>query len=208
LKASNNQVSQPEDDGDIRGEIERIARVSNMLVTGHSNLRERYAKRALALDVTILGVSVWLTSVVFVEPKIGLTLTPFHMDPQIWIGLLSIATLFLSVIQLRVDWKGQSDAHKRSADIYSKVKSETRHLLEAKRAITREDARELLIQYELSSDLGCSIPENEFLKQKTEHLKKVAISKFLDKHPGASITLLRLRLWWHSNITKRGAPIV
>jgi hypothetical protein len=201
-------VTQPEFDGDIRGEIERIARVSNMLITGHSNLRERYARRALLLDTTILAVSVWLTSVVFVEPRIGLTLTPFHLDPQIWIGLLSIVTLFLSVVQLRVDWKGQSDAHKRSADIYSKVKSDTRHLLEAKRAITREDAGQLLIQYDLSSDLGCSIPENEFLKQKGKHLTKVAISKFLDKHPAAWIPLLRLRLWWHSNVTNRRAPIL
>lgn len=208
LKASENTVSELNADGDIRSEIERIARVSDMLITSHSNLRERYARRALLLDTAILAASVWLTSIVFVEPKIGLTLTPFHLDPQIWIGLLSILTLFLSVVQLRVDWKGQSDAHMRSADIYFKVKSGTRYLLESKKVITREDAHELLIQYGLSSALGSPIPERDFLKQKAKHLTKIAISKFLDRHPAGSILLLRLRLWWHSNITSRRTPII
>jgi hypothetical protein len=189
--------------GDIRNEIERIMRVSDMLITGHSNLSERYDNRALALDCAILALSVWLTSVVFVEPKIGLTLTPFHLDPQIWIGVLGIFTLFLSVVQLRVDWKRRSDGHKRSAEMYAKVKSGCRYLLESKKLITRDDAQELLAHYDLSASLGSAIPEKEFLRQKSNHLTKIAISRFLDKHPAASVTLLKIRLWWRCNISNR-----
>jgi hypothetical protein len=189
--------------GDIRNEIERVKRVSDMLVTGHSNLREKYDRRALALDCAILALSVWLTSVVFVEPKIGLTLTPFHLDPQIWIGLLGIFTLFLSVVQLRVDWKRRSDGHKRSAEMYSRVKTGCRYLLESRSVITRDAAQELLAQYDLSASLGNPIPEKEFLGQKRKHLTKVAISKFLDKHPAASVKLLKIRLWWRCNIGNR-----
>jgi hypothetical protein len=189
--------------GDIRNEIERIMRVSDMLITGHSNMREKYDSRALVLDSAIIALSVWLTSVVFVEPKIGVRLTPLHFDPQIWIGLLSIFTLFLSVVQLRVDWKRQADGHKRSAEMYSKVKAGCRYLLESKKVITRDTAQEVLAQYDLSGSLGSPIPEREFLRQKGKHLTKVRISKFLDKHPSASVPLLRARLWWRCNISNR-----
>src|SRR5580700_3127453 len=98
---------------DCSQEIERIRRVSDMLATAHANLRERYSHRAVILDVAVLPLSTWLVSVVFVEPRINLKLTPSGIDPQIWVGLLGILTFFLSIVQLRVDWKRRSDAHKR-----------------------------------------------------------------------------------------------
>ena len=196
-------MSEPSVKADLRNEVLRILRVSDMLATGHSNLRDKFKRRAFVMDVSIIASSVWLTSVVFVEPKIGLTLTPFHLDPQIWVGLLSIATLFLSVAQLRVDWKGQSDSHGRCCEMHSRIKAKCRNLLESKEVLVREDAHELFTQYGLSSELGCPIPENEFLRQKNKHLTKVVISRFLDKHPAASVGVLKLRLWWRSNITTR-----
>jgi hypothetical protein len=206
-KASNRSVAESSIAGDMRSEIERILRVSDMLVTAHANLRGQNENKALALDSAILGSSIWLTSVVFVEPKIGLTLTPFHLDPQIWVGLLSISTLFLSVIQLRVDWKRQSDAHKRSGEMYSKIKADCRYLLESKKIVTRDDAQSLLTRYDMSADLGCPIPEDEFLKQKGKHLTKVVVSKFLDRSPASSITLLKIRLWWRCNVRNRKEPL-
>lgn len=188
---------------DLRGEVERIKRVSDTLITAHSSLREQFARKALLLDATILAFTVWITSVVFVEPKIGLSLTPFHFDPQVWIGLLSILTLFLSIVQLRVDWKGRADAHQRSCDMYSRVKAECRYLLESTDAITRERGQNLFSQYELSGQQGLAVPEGQFLKLKKKHLTKVAISKMLDRRPGSSIALLRARLWWRANIARR-----
>lgn len=161
--------------GDIRGEIERIRRVSDMLVSGHSNVSEKFDRYALALDCAILALTVWITSVVFVEPRIGLALTPFRIEPPIWIGLLSILTLFLSVVQLRVEWKRKSNGHKRSAEMYSKAKANCRYLLESNKLITRDDAKEVLILYDTSGNWGSPMLEKEFLKQKGKHLTKVAI---------------------------------
>jgi len=87
-------------------------------VTAHANLRERYVRRALVLDLDGFGSLVWLTAVVFVEPRLNLKLTPFHLDPQVWVGVLGAFAFFLSIVQLRVDWKGRSDAHKRAFDQY------------------------------------------------------------------------------------------
>ena len=95
---------------DFRAEIERIRRVSDMLVTGHANLRDRYSRWATLLDLAVMALSTWLTAVVFIEPRLNVKLTPFGIDPQLWVGLLGVFTFFLSIVQLRVDWKGRSDA--------------------------------------------------------------------------------------------------
>jgi hypothetical protein len=54
----------------------------------------------------------------------------------------------------------------------------------------------------MASAVGVEIPERFFLKAKRRHLMKVAISKHLDTHPGASIVLTRMRLWWRGNFGK------
>jgi len=183
------------DSNDCRPEIERIFRVSDMLVTAHANLREKYARRALLLDLAILGISVWLTAVVFIEPRLSFKLTPFNLDPQVWVGLLGVLTLFLSILQLRVDWKGRSDAHRRSLDLYAEVKNECRYLLSSDGGLTREACQHALAMFELSSDVGRPIPESEFLRQKRKHLQKVEMSRYLDTHPGASLMAMKFRMY-------------
>lgn len=184
---------------DFRGEIDRVLRVSDMLVTAHANLRERHSRRAVILDLTILASSLWLTAVVFIEPRLNVKLTPFHLDPQLWVGLLGIFTFFLSIVQLRVDWKGQSDAHKRSFDLYVEVKNECRYLMSSDGILTRDGCQRALTMFELAGDVGRQIPEKEFLKQKRKHLQKLEMSRYLDTHPWASLILLKLRMWWNTN---------
>jgi hypothetical protein len=82
----------------ITGEIDRIRRVADMLCTGHAILRDRFARYALFLDLSILGLSLWLVALAFVAPQIEVDLTPFHLRKEIWIGLLSIGTFFLSLV--------------------------------------------------------------------------------------------------------------
>jgi hypothetical protein len=170
-----------------------------MLVTSHSNLRDRYNRRAALLDLAILALSLWLTSVVFVEPRINVKLTPFGMDPQVWIGLLGIFTFFLSIVQLRVDWKGKADAQKRSFDLYVEVKRETVYLLLSEHTLTTENCQRVLSRYDLATNVGTILPNSDFLPQKQKHLRKLEISRYLDGHPSASILLLKLKLWWRDN---------
>ena len=151
---------------ELRAELTRVRRVADMLTTAHAHLRDRFRLRAIALDLLILGLSTWLTGVVFVEPRIGLKLTPRSMDPQIWIGLLSIATFFLSVVQLRVDWKGRSDAHRRTFDLYAEVKRECGYLLASEDVLTRDKCQRVLARYDMATDVGCPLPERDFLPRR------------------------------------------
>lgn len=186
---------------DARWEIERIRRVSDMMCTGHAGLRDRYGRWALAIDLAILGLSTWLVALAFVRPRINLSLTPFSLDPQIWGGLLATLTFFLAVVQMKVDWKGRSDAHKHSLAIYADVHRQAGYMLALGGGdLNEQECRRLLERYDLAGAVGIGIPEAEFLPQKRRHQTKIAISKHLDTHPAASICLTRLRFWFRDNL--------
>ena len=186
----------------IRDELHRIRRVSDMLCTAHAGLRDRYSRLGLFLDLSVLGLSTWLVALAFVEPRIGVSLTPFGMDSQIWGGLLATCTFFLTIVQLKTDWKGRSDAHRRTLDLYAEVKREAGFLLASG---TLDDAavRRVLARYDVASAVGIAVPERDFLPQKKRHLVKVQLSKRLDTLPGSSLILARLRLWWLNSIRGR-----
>ena len=86
-------------------EIRRIRRVSDQLSTGHAILRDRYAHKALALDLLILACSTWIVALAFVSPDYATRLTPFHWNSGLWMGTLSAATFFASIVQIKTDWK-------------------------------------------------------------------------------------------------------
>jgi hypothetical protein len=180
-------------------ELQRIRRVSDMLCTAHAGLRDRYSRWALFLDLSILGLSTWLVALAFVEPRIGVSLTPFGMDSQIWGGLLATCTFFLTIAQLKTDWKGRSDAHRRTLDLYAEVKREAGYLL-ASGALDDAAVRRVLARYDVASAVGIAVPERDFLPQKKRHLVKIELSKRLDTMPGSSLIFARLRLWWLNSI--------
>jgi hypothetical protein len=180
-------------------ELRRIRRVSDMLCTAHAGLQDKYARQALITELITLAASTWLVALVFVEPRINLNLTPGRLDPQVWIGLLSTATFFLTILQMRTDWRGRADAHGRSLEMYAEVKRECGYLLASGSTISRAECQRILARYDMATDVGLRVPENAFLKYKKRHLTKVAVSKHLDAHPGASLVLFRWALWKRDN---------
>lgn len=182
----------------IREELIRVRRVSDMLCTGHAALRDRYARFALALDLLTLGVSTWLVALAFVEPHLSVRLTPFGLDSQIWIGTLGTGVFFLTLVQMKTDWKGRSDAHKRALDAFAEVKREAGYLLSTGEC-GDESSRRVFARYDMASSVGVPITESDFLAQKQHHLVKIALSKELDRRPAASLVWLRVRFWWRDN---------
>ena len=184
-----------------RQEIERVQRVSDMSCSAHANLRDRYRRHAWLLDLSIFAPATWLVALVFVEPQINYTLTPFNLRPNLWLGLLALLTFFLSIVQVMVNWKAKADAHGRSFSMYAEVKRECGYLLASgKIDENKSDIQRLRARYDMAVDVGVPVPEREFLKQKRKHLLKVELSRHLSKHPSASLLLTRLKLWWRDNV--------
>jgi hypothetical protein len=135
---------------------------------------------------------------VFVEPTIGLRLS-LGLDPQLWIGGLSLANFFFAIVQFKNDWKTMAQAHHRSYAEYAEVKSNCRTLTSGASAITAAEYQRIRDRYDLATELGTRIPEKEFLNGKAHHKRKVYISQYLDSHPGASVLLLRAKLFLRDN---------
>lgn len=179
-------------------ELQRIRKVADMLCTGHAVRRDRLALWALLLDVSTLAASTWVVALAFISPDLGRRLTPFGWDTQIWLGALSAATFFCTLLQMKTDWKGRSDAHGRTLELYAEVKREAGYLLAAAN-FDDQAYKRVLARYDLASAVGVAIPESDFLKLKKRHKLKVLISKRLDEAPSTSILLYRARLWITDN---------
>ena len=187
------------DSSNTRNEIARIRRVSDMLCTANAGLRDRLLRRAMALDISILFLSSWLVALSFVDPGIAIQLTPFDLDARMWIGFLALCTFLLTLLQLKVDWKGRADGHKRTVEMYGEVKQEAGHMLRAS-SFDEASVRHVMARYNMAIAVGTVLPEKDFLRQKGRHLRKVELSKHLDCHLSASVLLLKIKFWWKDNV--------
>src|SRR5580704_7931254 len=129
-------------------ELERVRGVADMLCTGHAALRDKFTQRSLVLDLSILALTTWLVALAFVGPEIGISLTPFSLAPHIWSGLLAVFTFFLAIIQIKVDWKGRADAHRRSLEIYAGVKREAGYLLASNNELNERTCQKVFLYYD------------------------------------------------------------
>lgn len=188
---------------DCRDEIKRMLRISDMLCTAHSIEHERFHRRAVILDTVIMLLSLYLVSMVFVDPVLENMLTLFDLSPTIWTGVLALLTFGLSVVQLIVQWKGRADAHSRSLGIYFQAKSNCIEVLNQAEAISREEYNRVRARYDMASDVGVRIPDGRFLRLKQKHLLKVEISKLLDERPALSFAKVRVGMWWRDNFSKK-----
>ena len=183
--------------------LERALRVSDQSCSAYAFLRDRYRWRSTALDLSILLLSAWLTAMVFVQPEIGVRLSPTSMSKDLWLGLLSIGAFGLSLVQLQVNWKGRALSYQlASAALSSFVK-------EHRSTAARADSVQIqmaLAKYQVITDALEPIPDAMFLTLKKRHALKVEVSRHLDKHPSANIWLLRLRLWFRDNTSSGRAP--
>ncbi len=182
-----------------RKQLKRSARVADQMCTAHAILHDRCYWLALGLDLFLLLCAVWLNAMVFVEPAISLTLSPFGIDSKLWLGFLAIATFFLGVAQVRIGWKSKKDAHAKARSFYAAIKSECRHILSRSKEVDDASFKSLMDRYAFGGEMLAEIPEASFLSLKKQHKLKVLISRYMDRRPGASLLCLRIRLWWRDN---------
>ena len=177
----------------LTDELRSIARRADQQSSIHARLRDRYGLYAATLDYGTLAVSTYLVSLLFVEPTIGLKLS-FGVPTSLWVGCLSLASFFFSVVQFKSDWKNKTQAHRRSCAEYALVKGDCRALLSKDRPVTGTEFQRLRDKYELVAELGTHIPDRHFLSGKAHHLRKVFISRYLDRNPGAWVPWVTIRL--------------
>lgn len=184
----------------MREELARALRVADMLTTCHCVLRDRFARRALILDLMILVASVWLIAMAFVDPEIAKSFALPNFSPTITIGLLAVITFVLSLLQLRTDWKYQSERFDQAAKAYADTKLELRRILNSE-IISAEDYSRALQNFSAIGARVAAIPDKQFNALKKKHLLKKRVGQLIDGHPGSNIAVIKLRLWWDDTMS-------
>jgi hypothetical protein len=178
--------------GSPRREYDREFRVLDQMLTMHSLLRDRLQRHALMLTVAILALSIAATAASFGAGEPQLRVLWITARVQAWVGLLTTIIFFLTLIDLRVDWKQRAGAHAEAARRLGELKARFRAAMGTEAEV--EGAAELKAGYDRTMAGLVPIPERLFLKLKAKHLRKVEISKLLDRHAGAPLMYLRARV--------------
>ncbi len=186
-----------------REDVQRLLRKCDMMCSGHAVLRDRFRRRALWLDLSILALTTWLAAMAFVEPTIGARFTPFALERDIWLGLLAVGTFFLSLLHMRLDWKAHANAHAAAVRLFSSVTQTCRVVLGHQDPLPRLDMEQIRARYDAACDSSVGISEREFLNLKRHHLLKVALSRHLDEHPSTWPRLVLLKWWIVDNLLPR-----
>lgn len=177
-------------------ELKRQSRITDQMVTAHSILRDRYASRATFLTLGILGSSVVLVACTFLpdDALSNIGLSPFVT--KVILGAFSSFVLFLSIAELRVDWRERSRLYAEAAESLAKLKSKYRAVLSREESASPAQIAEMTKEYNSTMDRLPRIPERQFVKLKAHHLRKVRLSQLVDNSVGCPVWVLRLRIFF------------
>lgn len=91
-------------------ENDRQYDVLDQMLTAHALLRDRYAWRALWLNICLLATAIALNAFVFAGDDVLVAMfgaKPEHV--KMGLGIASVVAMILSIMALRVDWSGAAE---------------------------------------------------------------------------------------------------
>jgi hypothetical protein len=179
---------------DIESELRRRERISDQMLTAHSILRDRYSRRALALDILLVFAGSLLCATTFLDPSVGKYIGVGTDGLRFILGASSISVFILSLIVLRVDWKEKTTRHQEACRSLAHIKAGSRELLAAPEHIRDSEGPEFLRTSAFCMSQFQPIPDAAFIKLKAKHREKIKVSRLLDQYPSAPLWVMRLKL--------------
>ena len=146
----------------------------------------------MSLDLLVLLASAVVAIGTFLDPSLAELVGLDASAVRFLVGGAGMVIFGLSLVSLRIDWKRLEVGHREAARVLAGLKRESRTLLAAE---ANDSECAAFIELADASMVGLpKIPENLFLRLKAHHVRKVRLSRILDRHPSAPIRLLALRL--------------
>jgi hypothetical protein len=174
-------------------EFDRMWRVVDQSLSAHAILRDRYRRCERSLTLLIVGLSIVATAFAFFTGNVTIAIWQWRLSLATGIGILTAAIFFLALAQLVLNWQrlawAHEDAGRRLGDLKAKLRSAK---VAGVASLSDTEALDLRALYDQTMADVVEIPENKFLPLKAKHHRKVAVSRLIDKHPGAPLPYLRL----------------
>jgi hypothetical protein len=175
-------------------ELSRQFRVLSQMLSMHAVLRDRYSRRALLIDILLLGCSVVFCATTFARDDLFIQLGMSPNNIRYLLGIASVIAFFASLVTLRADWKGKAACHREAFQKLGTVHSKFREFRQSDGLWPQDHMPELHHAYWEAMNNTVEIPDRLFVRLKNRHLKKVEISRISNSAPGCPLFLLRLIL--------------
>jgi len=178
-------------------ELERQKRVISMMITMHSILSSKYSRLSNFFEITLLIVSAVLNALLFVDTSFIARVTFINpVNQQLFIGIASVIVFAISIVLLKVNWKEKSEKHRKSSEQLFILLHECRTILnlsdEEEKSLQSEEFNKRYLQV---INMLEKIPDSRFNNLKSAHYRKVELSKLIDKHPGGTLLILKIKLF-------------
>jgi hypothetical protein len=181
-------------------EFERQKRVINMMITAHSSLRDRYLYISRLIDIMLIVVSVCLNAVVFVEDSFYRSFFEKPESVKLFLGIVSVTVFALSMIGILLNTKQKSENHKQAAIQLSILLHESRIIDDIADGVERNGKVSIFFQkYNQINSMIASIPNRDFNRLKSKHLRKVELSKFISQNAGLPFFLQKIKFYFQKN---------
>lgn len=158
------------------------------MITAHSILRDRYARRSLVMTCGLLVASTVATAFAFAAGEAVVRVGPVVAQRSTWLGWFAVLTFAVTLVDLTVDWKAGKRRHEDAVRRLSELKAELRT------PPAPEEQAKLSLRYQVVMDSVPAIPDRLFASLKAAHLRKVEISTLLSERPGISVRAARKAL--------------
>lgn len=181
-------------------ENDRQYRVLDQMLSAHAMLRDQYRRKALLLNTGLLTAAIALNAFVFAGDDVLVAM--FGLKPEhvrMGLGIASVATMILSILELRVDWPGKARSHAEAADHLCTLRARFRESYDnrsAGRPVDTDSVDVLTQEYNRTMAALPAIPDKRFLGLKAAHQHKRLLSQEISAHPSAPVVLLSLKLKW------------
>jgi hypothetical protein len=177
-----------------REEIVREHRVADQMVTMYSALCDRYARRATALTLGVLGSGVILATATFLHPNDLGAWGISENALRLVTGCAAAVVFFASLAELTLRWRERSQAYRDAATRVARVKAEAREALVGEDEIDVDQFKELATKFSGAMHGLPGIPDPQFVSLKAYHKRKVQLSRMCDTAVGCPVWILRVRL--------------
>ncbi|MFX0201001.1 MAG: hypothetical protein ACFFCW_33190 [Candidatus Hodarchaeota archaeon] len=150
------------------------------------------------IDILFLACAVTFCATTFAREELftRMGLSPGYV--HYILGIASIVAFFVSLVALRVDWKGKAARHTDAVQKLTNVLSKFRECRRQDGAWLEDEGPDLHRSYWEAMNNVVEIPSGPFVGLKVRYLRNIELSKMSDSFPGCPLFLLRLILFIRS----------
>lgn len=175
--------------------IKELLRKTDQMASMHAMLHDKYQKYSLSFDALLIISSTILCTAIFADKSLFEYCGIAEEQLRIIIGICAVINFIIAIFSYRIGWKEKADRHGRARDKLCELKAAMNESLSEADEPQANTINNLQGLYTTKTESIANIPEKDFHRLKAKHLKKIALSKFIDDNAGLPYWIMRIKFF-------------